>query len=133
MLQGHTVSEVMSRECLTVRPELTIEKLVHEHILTSGRRCFPVVTDSRVLGLVTMHNIKAVPRDLWATKRVKEAMTPFENLKWVRPSDNLSSVLQLLAEEDVNQLPVVEGSNIVGMIARDSLLSFINVRSELGM
>jgi len=133
MLQGHTVSEIMTRDCLSVSPKLTLEQLVNEHILTSGRRCFPVVTDGRVLGLITVHNITAVPRTQWNTKMVDEVMTPFDNLKWVQPNENLSSVLQLLAEDDINQVPVVEGRSIVGMISRDNLISFVNVRGELGM
>jgi Zn-dependent protease/CBS domain-containing protein len=76
MLQGHRVSEVMTRECLTVSPGLTIEQLVNEHILASGRRCFPVVVDGRVLGMITLHNIKEIPRNQWHIKTVKEAMTP---------------------------------------------------------
>jgi len=133
MLQGHKVSEIMTRECLTVRPELTIEQLVNEHVLVSGRRCFPVAANSHVLGLVTIHNVKAVPRDQWQTRTVNKAMTPFENLKWVEPDQDLSTVLGIMTEDDINQVPVVENRNIVGMVARDNLLSFVSVRGELGM
>jgi predicted transcriptional regulator len=42
-------------------------------------------------------------------------------------------VLHLLTTEDINQLPVIENNTIVGMIARDNLLSFIRTRAELGM
>ena len=132
-LQGHTVSEVMTRDCLTVHPELSVEQLVNEHILSSGWRCFPVVADGRVTGLVTIHNIKAVPRDLWGTKMVKEVMTPFDNLKWVQPNEGLSTLIRILTEDDVNQVPVVENHNIVGIVGRDNLLSFVSVRGELGM
>jgi len=132
-LQGHTVSEIMTRDCLTVHPELSVEQLVNEHILASGRRCFPVVADGRVLGLVTIHNVKAVPRNLRSTKMVREVMTPFDNLKWVQPNEDLSIVLGILTEDDVNQAPVVENHSIVGMVGRDNLLSFVSVRGELGM
>jgi predicted transcriptional regulator len=60
-------------------------------------------------------------------------MTPFDKVKWVRPSEDLSNVLQQMTVEDVNQLPVVEDGAIVGIVARDSLLSFIHTRAELGM
>ncbi|OGO21706.1 MAG: hypothetical protein A2144_13715 [Chloroflexi bacterium RBG_16_50_9] len=132
-LRGHTVSEIMTRDCLMVSPEINLEQLVNEHVLTSGRRCFPVAVEGRVQGLVTLHNIKEVPRELWGVKKVKEAMTPFDNLKWVRPDDDLSSVLQILTQEDINQLPVVQDQKIVGIIGRDNLLSFVDVRSGLGM
>ena len=132
MLQGHSVGEVMMRDCPAVRPELTLEQLVNEYILGSGRRCFPVVEDNRALGLMTLHNVKQVPRYLWPTRTVGEAMTPLGNLKWVGPGEDLSSVLQLMSNEDINQVPVVDEGNIVGMVARENLLGFIHTRSELG-
>jgi Zn-dependent protease/predicted transcriptional regulator len=133
MLQGHTVDEIMSRDYLMISPEITIEQLLNEHILTSGRRCFPVVSDGHALGMVTLHNIKAVPRDLWSTQKVRDIMTPLDKLKWVQPRDELSSVLRILTEDDINQLPVVQDHNIVGIIGRDNLLNFVEVRSGLGM
>jgi len=132
MLKGHTVSEVMVRDCPAIPPELTIDRLVHEHIFTSGRRCFPVVEEGRVTGLVTMHEIKSVPRDRWSMATVKQAMTPFDHLSVVRPGEELAEALRIMTEEDVNQMPVVEeDGRMVGMIARDNLLSYISVRGEL--
>jgi Zn-dependent protease/CBS domain-containing protein len=133
MLRGHKVSEVMTRDCPTVPPRLTIEQLVHDYILGTGRRCFPVVENSHLLGLVTLNDVKGVSREHRLTKTVQETMTPLNKLKSVQPSDDLSDVLQLLTSEDINQLPVIENDTIVGMIARDNLLSFIKTRSELGI
>ena len=42
-------------------------------------------------------------------------------------------MLRILAEDDVNQVPVVQDHNVVGMISRDNILSFIDIRSGLGM
>ncbi len=133
ILQGHVASEIMTRECLIVPPDLSLERLVNENVLASGRRCFPVVEGNNVVGLVTIHNIKAVPQNQWATKAVREAMTPFENIKRVRADTDLASVLQILTEEDINQVPVIEDQNVVGMVSRDNILSFIDIRSSLGM
>jgi Zn-dependent protease/CBS domain-containing protein len=133
MLRGHKVSEVMTRDCPVVSPRLTIEQLVHDYILGTGRRCFPVVENSHLLGLVTVNDVKGVSRDLRLTKTVQETMTPLDKLKWVRPSDDLAEVMHLLTTEDINQLPVIENDTIVGMVDRDNLLSFIRTRSELAM
>jgi len=132
MLKGHVVSELMSRDCAMISPDITINRLV-QNIMTSGRRCFPVGLDDRVLGLITLHEIKTVPHDLWNTKTVGEAMTGLEELKTVRPDDELSSVLRILTMNDINQVPVVQDHKIIGMIGRDNLLSFIDVRSGLGI
>jgi len=60
-------------------------------------------------------------------------MMPFKKLKQIRPDEDLASVMSILTQEEINQLPVVEGDNIVGIISRENLLSFINIRDKLGM
>jgi CBS domain-containing protein len=122
----------MSRDCTLVSPDITIEQLVNENILTTGRRCFPVASGGQIKGLITLHNVKTVPREQWSKKLVGEAMTPLESLRSVRPDDDLSSVLRILLENDINQVPVVQNSSVIGVIARDNILSFVDVRSQLG-
>lgn len=131
MLKGHVASEVMSRDCMVVPPDITIERLVNENVLTSGRRCFPVISDGHMEGMVTMQNITAVPRNRWNTERVRQVMTPLDRLKSVKPDEDLNTVLQILVQNDINQVPVVENNNIIGMVARDNIINFINVRTEL--
>jgi len=80
-----------------------------------------------------MHNVKVVPRDQWANRTVKEVMTPLDKVKQVKADEDLTSVMQLLTEEDVNQLPVIEDNKVIGIVGRDRLLNFINTRAELGM
>ncbi len=133
ILQGHTASEALTRECSIVSPEITIQQLVNEQILTTGGRCFPVVADNRALGLITLHDVRAIPRDLWSTKRVSEAMTPLDKVASVSPQADLTTVLQILTEKDINQVPVVEEGRIVGMVGRDNLLAFVKIRADLGM
>jgi Zn-dependent protease/CBS domain-containing protein len=131
MLRGHVAGDVMSRDCMVVSPDITIERLVNENILTSGRRCFPVISDGRIEGLVTMHNIRAVPREQWATRSVREAMTSLDSMKSVGPDEDLNTVMQLMAQNDINQLPVISEGKVVGIIGRDNIISFVNTRAEL--
>ena len=133
MLKGHVASEVMSRDCVVIPPDTTIDHLVHENMLTSGRHCFPVVSDSQIVGMMTLLNVKAVPRERWTTETVRKAMTPLGKLKSVRPDEELSSILQILNDDNVSQVPVVEDNKIVGTVSRENLLNFINIRSGLGI
>ena len=133
ILQGHTASEVLTKDCTIVSPDITVQELVNEQILTGGRRCFPVVADNRALGLITLNDVRAVPRNLWDTKKVSDAMIPADKMISVGPNEDLVKVFQILTEKDINQVPVVEDGKIVGMIGRDALLAFVRVRADLGM
>ena len=46
--------------------------------------------------------------------------------------DDLAGVMELLTQEGTSELPVVEGETIVGMIRRENMLAFINLRDKLG-
>jgi len=133
MLQGHTAREVMITDCPYVSSNLTLEQLVHDYILYTSRRCFPVVDDERVLGIITLHDVKEIPKERWHATMVSEIMTPLENLQVVHPDDGLSDVLEKMTREDVNQLPVIDYGKLVGMVARDNVLAFIHTRTELGI
>jgi Zn-dependent protease/CBS domain-containing protein len=131
ILKGHVASDIMSRDCQIISPDITVERLVNDKILQHGSRCFPVASDGRVEGLITLRDIKAVPRDQWSKRLVSEVMTPLERLKYVKPDEDLSTVLQTMAQNDINQVPVVQDSNIIGIVGRDNIIGFINVMGEL--
>jgi len=123
-LDGHTVREAMMVDCPRVSPTVTIQKLVEEIMPASGRRCFPVVGGMWVTGLITLNEIRNVPREQWATTTVGMAMVPVKELKAVSPESGLLDALEQLAQASVNQLPVMENNQVVGMIARDNILAF---------
>ena len=131
-LAGHTAREAMMSDCPTVRRRLTLDVLVDQVVLPSGRRCFPVVEDGQLDGLLTLQRIKAVPRERWTSMRVEDVMIPRGELKTVRPDEDLNSVFERMVEEDVNQFPVMDDGRLAGMIARDNVLNFIRLRTEMG-
>jgi Zn-dependent protease/predicted transcriptional regulator len=131
ILKGHTASEIMSRDCMVISPEITVERLVNKNIMTSGRRCFPVASNDHVEGLMTLYNVRSIPQNAWSTTQVRNAMTPLDKVKAVSPNEDLNTVLQILTQNDINQVPVVSENQIVGIVARDNIINFINTMTEL--
>lgn len=132
LLAGYTVRDVLMTDCPHIPLDATLDAVVDQQVLPSGRRCFPVVEGGALRGLLTLHRIKEVARERWASTRAGDAMIPREELKTVHPEDSLSAVLDRMTTEDVNQFPVMDDGRLVGMVARDGLLRFIQLRTELG-
>lgn len=129
ILAGHTAREVMMTDCPQVPRRLTLDVVVDQMALPSGRRCFPVVEDGQLIGLLTLHRISNVPPRERATTRVEDVMIHRQALKTVSPDDGLETVMERMTQEDVNQFPVISDGRLEGMVARDSLLSFIQLHS----
>jgi Zn-dependent protease len=133
MLAGHTAREVMMTDCPRIAPDLPLDVVAERIVLPSGRRCFPVAEDDRMLGLLTLHCIKRVPREEWSTTRVEQVMISRDDLKTVRPDEELAVVFERMTSEDVNQFPVMENGRLLGMVARNNVLAFLRARAELGV
>jgi CBS domain-containing protein len=132
LLTGHTVSQAMSSQCATIPADVTLKDLVDEHILTTGRRCFVVKRGESDVGLMTLQRIKEVPRSEWATTRADQAMLPLDQLKSVDPGAELWTVFERLDRDGVNQLPVTRNHQVVGMLSRDDVISFLRTLQDLG-
>ena len=132
LLAGHTASQAMNDHCGAVPADLTLQQLVDEHILGSGRRCFLVNRGEKVVGLMTLHRVKEVPRLDWAHTTAAQVMLPLEELKSTSPNAELWTALQQMDRDGVNQLPVMTGKQVVGMLSREDVITFLRTMQELG-
>jgi Zn-dependent protease len=132
VLRGVPASAVASEQYVPVSPEVSLSELVEDHVLAGPARAFPVMAGQELLGLVTLSDLRAIPRELWPTTTVFRAMTPFSKLRTVSPQDDLPVVLQELAAGDVNQIPMVDGHLLLGLIHRGDVIRYIQTRQALG-
>ena len=132
-LRNFTARDVMITSNPFLSRRLTVEQLVLDCVLSAGRHTFIVAEEGRLEGMVTLHNIKSVPRERWGDTLVEEIMIPADKLKIAHPEQRALSLLDQMDEEDVNQIPVVEKGAVIGMVARSSLIHFLRTRAELGI
>jgi Zn-dependent protease/CBS domain-containing protein len=130
-LQGITAGDLMIRDCLEVPGSLSIAELVEHHLLRSGARCVMVTDSERFRGILTLHEIKKVPREEWESTSLQAAMVPAEAMVTVGPATPVNQVLQAMIEGNFGQVPVVEGGRLLGVVRRDSLLALVETRLEL--
>ncbi len=131
-LRGVTVGEVMNPTPPTVPANISLQKLIDEYFLPRGLRFALVIQGDRLAGLITLSDIRHVPREQWEYIPVGQAMIPVERLHVVSPQQSLNDVLPLMAGRDVNQLPVVQNGIPVGIVSRDAIMRYLEVRRSLG-
>jgi Zn-dependent protease len=134
-LAGLHASDVMSHEVPTIEGHITLEEYGAE-VLRTGRRCHLVLSGDRLVGMMNVHTLNAVPREQWANNSVQSAMIPRDKIQWTSPDEPLLKLLERLLTADINQMPVVSGATdqapqIVGMVTRDSILRVMQTHSEL--
>jgi Zn-dependent protease/CBS domain-containing protein len=132
VLRGVPASAVANQQYTALSPQVTLSELVEDHVLAGTARAYPVMAGQELLGLVTLSDLRAIPREQWPTTTVFRAMTPFSKLRTVAPNDDLPDVLRELAAGDVNQIPMVDGPLLLGLIHRGDVIRYIQTRQALG-
>jgi Zn-dependent protease/CBS domain-containing protein len=130
-LQGVDVAQVMVRTPLRVSPDLTLRALVDERFLRDGVRAYPVCEGERVLGAVSLDQLRAVPAEQLASRRVRDVMTPLEDGLRIAPSDSLLNAIRKMALERLPLLLVMEGERLAGILTRGAVQRVVEVRRLL--
>jgi CBS domain-containing protein len=131
-LRGVTVGQVMKSSPVTVPGSMPVQELVDDVLLLRGSRSVFVMEGDQLVGLITLSDIRHAPREQWRETLVLDAMTPLERLHVVAPQQNLNEVLPLMAGQDINQLPVLMDGHLVGVLSREDVIRYIEVRRGLG-
>jgi Zn-dependent protease/CBS domain-containing protein len=131
-LIGITARQVTDYASPLVPPHMNLTELVEQYLLPTGRSCFLISWGAELEGMVTLQQIKKVPRTRWATTTVQDVMTPANKLKVAYADQDLLSVLQEMSGENTNHIPVVEAGNVIGIINRADIARFLRTRAEFG-
>ncbi|HEX5367897.1 MAG TPA: site-2 protease family protein [Dehalococcoidia bacterium] len=130
-LKGVPVTTVARTNFVGLSPDTSLATLAEDYILAGKGRVFPVLAGEELLGLITISDLRHVPREDWPATTVYRAMTPLTKLRSVGKRDDLADALSKLATDDIHQVPLLDGKLLVGMVDRSDLLRYMQTQSEL--
>jgi Zn-dependent protease len=131
-LVGITARQVTDYASPLVPPHTNLAELVDQYVLPTGRSCFLISWGAELEGMVTLQQIKKVPRIRRATTTAQDIMTPATKLKVAHADQDLLGVLQQMNGENTNHIPVVEAGKVTGIINREEIARFLRTRAEFG-
>jgi Zn-dependent protease len=132
LLDGHKVSEAMSQDYMMVSSGETLQQLVNDHILGSGRQYVIVEQGDRTIGLLTVGDVKKISRDRWSETTVAQAMVPIEKTLRIAPDEQLWGAMKELTQDGVEQMPVMTDGHLQGMLSREDIISYLRSLQEFG-
>ena len=80
---------------------------------------FPVAQGKSLLGVLTLEDLKKLPREQWRNRRVRDAMRPVNSSMFVKASTDMDAASELIQRNGVGSLAVIEESGeLVGFLRR---------------
>jgi Zn-dependent protease/CBS domain-containing protein len=111
-----TVSDAMSPP-FALEPALTITRLVDDILPLHRQTTFPVAVSGRLHGILSLEDLKSIPRERWVNTRVQAVMRPVAPGFFVEPSTTLDSAQAVMKENGIGSLAIVdERGKLVGFL-----------------
>jgi Zn-dependent protease/predicted transcriptional regulator len=127
------VRQLMTPDFRSAPGGITIAQLIRDVVLPNNLQAIPVVANDRLVGLVTIADLRKVDQDQWATTPVEAVMTPISDATTIAPDDQLLAALDRFGGGDLPLLPVVEHGQLIGVLTREAVLSYVRMREMLGL
>jgi Zn-dependent protease len=127
--QLRTAGDAMAA-AVAVEPDSTVGHFV-DHVLALHRQeAFAVARGGSLHGILTLKDLKALPRERWHQTRVREVMRPVSEELFVPPSAPLARAERLLDENGAGALAVVDDAGrLVGLLLRGRIRRRANVKA----
>ncbi|PNR97800.1 tRNA nucleotidyltransferase [Petrotoga mexicana DSM 14811] len=114
---------IMSSPVRTILSFETVER-AHELMFQTGHSGLPVISDNKLVGIVTKKDIEKAMKHGLKNAPVKAIMST--NLKVADVETSLNQVRRIMAEADIGRIPVLKDGILVGIITRTDLLRATN-------
>ena len=115
-LERIVVEEVMKLP-VSIAPEMNVLDFV-DRILTLHRRTvFPVAKNQQLYGILTLEDLKKLPRENWRETKIQDVMRPITPEYFVETDTPLKEARGLMRENGIGALGVIDAQgNLVGFM-----------------
>lgn len=129
-LAGVKVRDVMVRDIISISPSDSIEEAINHYFLGYGFGGFPVMEGGRLLGMLTLKETAAVPRESWSRVKVSDIHVPHGKRWEISPEENVAKALELMVTEDKGRIAVMKNDRLVGLITRNGVARYIQIKGK---
>ncbi|MBE9167148.1 site-2 protease family protein [Pleurocapsales cyanobacterium LEGE 06147] len=132
MLSGARVSEVMTLNPEAVDSNLSLQDLVEQYFFNRNYQSFPVLENGQPIGIVTLNQVKQVPREQWMQRTVKDVMIATEEGITVSPEEDMVKVLEKMQKARSRRLLVITNGKLQGIISATDIANWLQRKQEFG-
>src|SRR5437868_3009939 len=119
--ESATVAQAMSPP-IAIEPDLPITRFVDEILPLHRHVTFPVAHERRLLGILSLEDLKKIPREKWRGVRARQVMRTVDAQLFVPENATIESVNDLLEHNGDGADGVVNGTGeLVGFLRKGRL------------
>lgn len=112
----NVVREAMSAP-FSIEPDLLISHLIDSVLPLHRQVAFPVAQNRKLHGMLSLEDLKSLPRERWHLTRARDVMRPIAPRFFVEPNAKLDYARELMKRNGIGSLAVVgKNGELVGFL-----------------
>lgn len=119
------VRDIMNKELITLNPSMSIIDALKNQFVQMDYGTLPITSEDKLLGLITISNIKRIPRSQWNTTTISKVMNKVSPNNCLGLDDEATVALAKMLRTQLDLLPVVDDHKLVGLVTQDILLGLM--------
>jgi Zn-dependent protease/CBS domain-containing protein len=132
LLGDKPVGDLMSPDPVTVDPATTIERLLEDYVYRHHYKLLPVTEGGRLVGCITLQDVKTVPREARATTTVAQIASPCAPQNSVAPELSASVMAAEMGKPGAaTRRMVVKDGRLLGVISLRDLSEYVALKLDL--
>jgi Zn-dependent protease/predicted transcriptional regulator len=132
-LAGSRIREIMSHDIISTSESLSLSELVEDFFFKHRFNSYPVVKNGKFLGCVSLNQVKQFPKEKWDQVKVSQAMERLPSELLLHPGQEAVEAFSRMVRTGRGRLPVVDEGRLVGIVTRRDIMSFLKIRTDLGL
>lgn len=131
-LTGVKISDIMTKEMVSIDGDIFLQPSIDEYFLKYRYSSYPVIDGENVVGLISIKNVKDIPREKWEGTRVREAMIPLTDSLRANPDNEVVIVLNRMLKDEVSKVLVIKDGSLLGMLTLQDIMGLFKIKTDLG-
>jgi len=120
-LRTAIVSDAMSPP-FALEPDLLVSRFIDEVLPLHRQTAFPVASNGRLHGIISLQDLKSLPRESWRVKRACDVMRPIAPQMFVTQTTTLMHARELMQTNGVGSLAIVDQKgDLIGFLQSGTL------------
>ena len=125
------VGEFMTREVVAIDRSVSVSDAVDEYFFRYKYNVFPVMDEDDVTGIVTIDNVKRIPKEEWGVTTVGAIATELGDVLRVSPDETVSNVISKIFSNNIGRVLVMEEGSLVGIVSRTDIMNHLRIYMQL--
>ncbi|HKZ46581.1 MAG TPA: CBS domain-containing protein, partial [Thermodesulfobacteriota bacterium] len=132
-LERIKVGDAMTRNVVTITEDSTLTTVVEKYFFGYHFVGFPVSSDGRITGMLTLNNVRLVPKEKWDTTLVRDVINKISPDAILSPEDNAMDALSRMISLDIGRVLIMDGNKLIGIITRRDIMKLMEFKTDLGV